>query len=186
MSAVRCRASADSRQAGPKRPHTDRAAGRRSISTGEWDGKGLRKQTSLRLCLTQFGDDRNNPTEFGQKKSHSCHRLLPPARADCNFYTDRRPSFPLVHGVQSDTKSATGKRTWNQRNRTGRGTLFHHADRLWRAELGGEPENLGPYAEQGEWHEYMAAATDTVADAADSGACSTAAIRGLSVKSSFR
>jgi hypothetical protein len=48
------------------------------------------------------------------------------------------------------------------------------------AELGGEPENLGPYAEQGEWHEYMAAATDTVADAADSGACSTAAIRGLS------
>ncbi len=41
-------------------------------------------------------------------------------------------------------------------------------------------EDLGPYAEQMPWAEYMAAATDTVAQAAASSACTTASVRGLS------
>lgn len=42
-------------------------------------------------------------------------------------------------------------------------------------------EDLGPYAEQMPWAEYMATATmDTVSGVADSSACTTAAIRGLS------
>lgn len=42
-------------------------------------------------------------------------------------------------------------------------------------------EDLGPYAEQMPWAEYMATATmDTVGGVADSSACTTAAVRGLS------
>lgn len=46
---------------------------------------------------------------------------------------------------------------------------------------GGDEEDLGPYAERMPWQEYMAtAAMDTVEGVADSTACTTAAIEGLS------
>jgi hypothetical protein len=49
------------------------------------------------------------------------------------------------------------------------------------AELDGEEEDLGPYAEQMPWSEFMATANmSTVAGVAASSACTTAAIRGLS------
>jgi hypothetical protein len=49
------------------------------------------------------------------------------------------------------------------------------------AELDPAAEDLGPYAEQMPWAEYMAtAAMDTVAGAAASTACTTGSIRGLS------
>lgn len=49
------------------------------------------------------------------------------------------------------------------------------------AELDGQGEDLGPYAERMPWAEYMATATmDTVGGATDSSACTTASIRGLS------
>lgn len=48
-------------------------------------------------------------------------------------------------------------------------------------EISGGEEDLGPYAEQVPWAEYMATATmDTVSGVAASTACTTAAIRGLS------
>jgi hypothetical protein len=47
-------------------------------------------------------------------------------------------------------------------------------------ELDAEEEDLGPYAEQMPWAEYMATASmSTVAGVAQSSACTTAAIRGL-------
>lgn len=49
------------------------------------------------------------------------------------------------------------------------------------ADLDGQGEDLGPYADRMPWAEYMAtAAMDTVGGAADSSACTTASIRGLS------
>ncbi len=49
------------------------------------------------------------------------------------------------------------------------------------SEIDGAGEDLGPYAEQMPWAEYMAtSAMDTVQGAADSTACTTASVRGLS------